>query len=113
MTSPLRLPAASVENRVMTSNRSSRSPLANLTSLRSRRSRQCRRSLAESHRHQDVQEWSGDLDDSRAHRFYQVRMSPLEVGRLRNGDLIEILRWPRSCDCNRDTEARAQWVRWR
>ena len=46
-------------------------PLANLTSLRSRR---CRRSLAESHRHQDAQEWSSDFDDSRAHLIDQVEI---------------------------------------
>src|SRR5271166_6571814 len=49
-------------------------PLANLTSLPTSRSRRCRRSLAESHRHQDVQEWSGDLDDSRAHLIDQVEI---------------------------------------
>jgi hypothetical protein len=49
-------------------------PLASLTSLRSRRSRRWRRSLAESQRHQDVQEWSGDLDDSRAHFIDQVEI---------------------------------------
>jgi hypothetical protein len=35
---------------------------------------QLRRCLAESHRHQDVQEWSGDLDDSRAHLIDQVEI---------------------------------------
>ena len=30
--------------------------------------------LAESHRHQDVQEWSGDLDDSRARLIDQVEI---------------------------------------
>src|SRR5271165_4652162 len=35
---------------------------------------QLRRFLAESHRHQDVQEWSGDLDDSRAHLIDKVEI---------------------------------------
>ena len=30
--------------------------------------------LAEPHWHQDVQEWSGDLDDSRAHLIDQVEI---------------------------------------
>ena len=35
---------------------------------------QLRRCLAESHRHQDVQEWSSGLDDSRAHLIDQVQI---------------------------------------
>jgi hypothetical protein len=31
--------------------------------------------LAESHRHQDVQEWSGDLDDSRVQLIDQVEIN--------------------------------------
>jgi hypothetical protein len=47
--------------------------------------------LAESHRHQDVQEWSGDLDDSRAQLIDQVQIDfVLRSGAIRNSGLNAI-----------------------